>query len=81
MISFETLYDKRCIEMHMFKEVDVVVELYQLKKKIHDWADGNSIKFWYENKLEKDLIDTNINTFDLHFENENDEVLFRLTWL
>ena len=79
MISFETLNDKKCIELHMFKEGDCVIELYQLKKKIHNWADDNNIELWYENYLERDI--TEINTFDLHFKDEADELVFRLTWL
>ena len=80
MIEFDVLYEKKCVEEHIINETHLFVECFRLNKDIMEWLKENNINVELEEFSEK-IDSIRMELFDLHFDNENDETFFRLTWL
>ena len=80
MIEFDVLYEKKCVEEYIIKETHLFVECFRLNEDIMEWLKENNINVELEEFSEK-IDSIRMELFDLHFDNENDETFFRLTWL
>ena len=80
MIEFDVLYEKKCVEEYIINETHLFVECFRLNEDIMEWLKENNINVELEEFSEK-IDSIRMELFDLHFDNENDETFFRLTWL
>ena len=80
MIEFDVLYEKKCVEEYIINETHLLVECFRLNEDIMEWLKENNINVELEEFSEK-IDSIRMELFDLHFDNENDETFFRLTWL